>query len=62
MNQGMVVEQGTHDELMEQKDGLYRHMWEQQAMILENEEDMATARKGSIPAYGPYLSPVPNGK
>ena len=56
------MEQGTHDELMEQKDGLYRHMWEQQAMILENEEDMATARKGSIPAYGPYLSPVPNGK
>ena len=61
MNQGMVVEQGTHPELMS-KEGLYKQMWEQQAFLLENDEDMMTARKGSIPGYGLFSSPILNGK
>lgn len=59
MNQGMVVEKGTHIELMENKDGVYKQMWEQQTLLLENDEEIVpTAR---IPPYGLFAS-LPNGK
>ncbi len=38
MNEGQVVEQGTHEELLE-KEGLYHAMWIEQASEPSNGED-----------------------
>ena len=38
LKHGEIIEQGTHDDLLEDSNGAYRQMWDQQAQSKEDEE------------------------
>ena len=51
MKYGVIVETGSHDELLKKPDGYYRNLWYKQSEISEKMQQEAAEKKKEIEEY-----------
>uniref|UniRef100_A0A0N4ZH60 Arginyl-tRNA synthetase n=1 Tax=Parastrongyloides trichosuri TaxID=131310 RepID=A0A0N4ZH60_PARTI len=62
VNKGEIIQEGSHTQLMENKDGMYYNLVQKQLLSFNNDEEISKEKASSLPKSSISVSPTTEGR